>query len=86
MVLFSRKGCHVCQEVHPLLEEISEDYADTEFSFYNVGVDEQKDLFQKMALKGVPQALFFQGGEQVARISGKQNEDVYIEKIHEIHG
>lgn len=86
LVLFSRKDCHVCQEVHPMLEEISTEYAGDDFGFYNVDVDEQKDLFQKMALKGVPQVLFFRDGEMIARISGKQDEDKYIEKIDEILG
>lgn len=86
LVLFSRKDCHVCQEVHPMLEDIAQEYADADFGFYNVDVDQEKDLFQKMALKGVPQALFFQDGELVARIAGKQDEDVYIEKIDEILG
>lgn len=84
LVLFSRKDCHVCQEVHPMLEEIAADYANAEFGFYNVDVDEQKELFRRMALKGVPQVLFFRDGEQVARLAGKQDEDAYIEKIDEI--
>lgn len=86
LVLFSRKDCHVCQQVHPMLEEISTEYADADFGFYNVDVDEQKELFQRMSLKGVPQTLFFQDGELVARIAGKQDEDKYIEKIDEIIG
>ena len=86
LVLFSRKDCHVCQEVHPVLEGLAEEYADQDFGFYNVDVDEQRDLFQKMALKGVPQVLIFKDGEQVARIAGSQDEDKYVEKIDEILG
>ena len=86
LVLFSRKDCHVCQEVHPMLEEIEEEYRDSEFGFYHVDVDEEKDLFQKMALKGVPQVLFFQDGELVGRLSGKQDEEAYLEKIDGILG
>lgn len=56
--LFSRKDCHVCQEVHPLLEGLAEEYADQDFGFYNVDVDEQRDLFQKMALKGSLRCCF----------------------------
>ena len=51
LVLFSRKDCHVCQEVHPVLEGLAEEYAGQDFGFYNIDVDEQRDLFQKMALK-----------------------------------
>ena len=86
LVLFSRKDCHVCQEVHPVLEGLAEEYADQDFGFYNIDVDEQRDLFQKMALKGVPQVLFFKDGELVARIAGSQDEDKYMEKIDEILG
>lgn len=86
LVLFSRRDCHVCQEVHPLLDEIAADYADQDFGFYNVDVDEQKELFHQMALKGVPQVLFFKDGEMVARMAGRQDEDAYIEKIEEILG
>lgn len=86
LVLFSRKDCHVCQEVHPMLEDIAADYADTGLGFYNVDVDAEKDLFQSMALKGVPQALFFRDGEQVARLAGKQEEEKYIEKIDGLLG
>lgn len=80
LVLFSRRDCHVCQEVHPMLEDIASDYGDEDFGFYHVDVDDQKDLFQRMALKGVPQVLFFRDGEMVGRLSGKQDEEAYIEK------
>lgn len=86
LVLFSRKDCPVCQEVHPMLEELASEYEDCDFGFYNVDVDEQKALFQQMALKGVPQVLFFRDGEQVARIAGKQDEEKYIEALDEILG
>ncbi len=86
LVLFSRKDCHVCKEVHPMLEEIEEDYEDSEFGFYHIDVDEQKDLFQRFALKGVPQVLFFDDGELVGKLAGKQDEDEYTDKIDEIIG
>ena len=86
LVLFSRRDCHVCQEVHPMLEDIASDYGDEGFGFYHVDVDDQKDLFQRMALKGVPQVLFFRDGEMVGRLSGKQDEEAYIEKIDGILG
>ena len=84
LVLFSRSDCPVCQEVHPLLEEIASDYEGEEIGFYHVDVDQQKDLFRTMALKGVPQALFFRDGEMLCRLAGKQDEDAYIDKIEEL--
>lgn len=53
----------VCQEVHPILDEIEEEYKDKDFGFYHVDVEDEKDLFNRFSLKGVPQVLFFNDGE-----------------------
>lgn len=84
LVLFSRKSCHVCQEVHPMLEEIEEEYNGKDFGFYHVDVEEEKDLFNRFSLKGVPQVLFFNDGEFLGKLAGKKEEDVYTAKIDEI--
>ena len=34
LVIFSRKSCHVCQEVHPILDEIEEEYAGKGFASF----------------------------------------------------
>ena len=46
VVIFSREGCHVCQDVVPRVEEVSKEY-DGKLSFYYVDVEEEKDLFKK---------------------------------------
>lgn len=84
LVLFSRKSCHVCQEVHPMLEEIEEEYAGKDFGFYHVDVEDEKDLFNRFSLKGVPQVLFFNDGEFLGKFAGKKDEEVYTDKIEEI--
>ena len=61
IVLFSRKDCHVCQAVHPMLEDLESDYGS--IPFYQVDVEEEPALFQKYGGKGVPQVISFQGGE-----------------------
>lgn len=83
LVIFSRKSCHVCQEVVPVLEELAPNY-EGKFGFYYVDVEEQKSLFQRFSLKGVPQILFFKDGGYQGKMAGKvENEDVE-EKIAEI--
>ena len=86
LVLFSRKTCHVCKEVHPMLEEIEQDYEGKDFHFYHVDVEEQSGLFGRFALKGVPQVLFFKDGEFAGKITGKKDEEEYTDKIDEIIG
>ena len=83
LVIFSRKSCHVWQEVHPLLDEIQPDY-EGKFGFYHVDVEEQKPLFQRFSLKGVPQVLYFKDGEFLGKMAGKKEEQEYRDKIESI--
>lgn len=85
LVMFTRKTCHVCQQVHPKIEELSEDetYRD-KFWFYEVDVEEQPELFQRFSLKGVPQVLFFDNGEYVAKFAGEKATEECEEKIESI--
>lgn len=87
LVIFSRKTCHVCQAVKPIIEEIAADpqYAG-KFGFYTVDVEEQPALFQRFSLKGVPQVLFFSEGEYKGKMAGEKEEEEYRDKIAEIIG
>ena len=84
LVIFSRKSCHVCQEVHPILDEVEEEYKDKDFGFYHVDVEDEKDLFNRFSLKGVPQVLFFNDGEFLGKFAGKKDIEAYTDKIEEI--
>ena len=84
LVIFSRKSCHVCQVVHPKLDEIEKEYEGKDFGFYHVDVEEQPALFQRFGLKGVPQVLFFANGEFQGKYAGDKDEEVYTDKIDEI--
>ena len=83
LVIFSRKDCHVCKEVVPLLEELQPEYLD-KFGFYYVDVEEDKNLYRRFSLKGVPQILFFIEGEYQGKLAGVIDEDQVIEKIAEL--
>ncbi|MCB8815860.1 thioredoxin family protein [Desulfosporosinus shakirovi] len=83
LVIFSRKSCHVCKEVVPVLEELQPQYRDR-VGFYYVDVEEDKNLSQRFSLKGVPQILFFKAGEYQAKLAGAVDEDEVIDKIAEV--
>lgn len=83
LVIFSRKTCHVCQGVVPVLEELQPKY-EGRFGFYYVDVEEQKTLFQRFSLKGVPQILFFKEGEYQGKLAGAVEEEQVIDKIAEV--
>lgn len=81
LVIFSRKTCNVCQEVHALLEDVMQDYKDSGFGFYHVDVEEVEPLLKRFKLQGVPQVLFFDGGILKKQVSGRNDDDVYISEI-----
>jgi len=83
LVMFSRKTCHVCQGVVPILEDMQQQYKD-KFGFYYVDVEDNKDLFQRFSLKGVPQILFFKEGEFQGKLAGAVDEDKVMDKISEV--
>ncbi|MBC2721885.1 co-chaperone YbbN [Desulfosporosinus sp.] len=83
VVIFSRKECHVCKEVVPVLEELQPKY-ENKFGFYYVDVEEDKALFQRFSLKGVPQLLYFKDGEYHGKQAGKVEEDQVEERIAHI--
>lgn len=83
LVVFSRKTCHVCKEVVPMLEELSPSYTGR-VGFYYVDVEEDKSLYQSFSLKGVPQILFFKEGEYLGKLSGQVEDEEVQEKIEEI--
>lgn len=83
LVIFSRKSCHVCQAVVPILEELQPQF-EGEFDFYYVDVEEDKDLYQRFSLKGVPQILFFKDGEYQGKLSGAVEEEDVEEKIVDV--
>ncbi|TGE32869.1 thioredoxin family protein [Desulfosporosinus sp. Sb-LF] len=85
LVIFSKKTCHVCKEVVPMLEELQLQY-EGKFGFYYVDVEEDQELFKRFSLKGVPQTLFFNEGEYQGKLAGKVEEENIEEKIAEVLG
>lgn len=80
LVIFSRKSCHVCKGVHAVLEDLEGDYKG-KMPFYEVDVEEEAALFEKMMMKGVPQVIIFDNGEPVEKLAGNHEEDDYIDVI-----
>jgi len=83
LVVFSRKTCHVCAEVVPMVEEVAEMYKD-KLGFYYVDVEKEKGLYNRFSLRGVPQLLFFKDGEYQGKLSGEVEEEQLEEKIAEV--
>ena len=85
LVIFSRKSCHVCQGVHAVLEDLEGDYKG-KMPFYEVDVEEEPALFEKMMMKGVPQVVIFDNGDPVEKLAVNHEEDDYIDAIEKYIG
>lgn len=77
LILFGKETCPICQEVHPLLEEIEEGYVGKPFRFFYVDAAVETTLFKDLGLHGVPNTLFFQNGQEVQRFSGAREYEEY---------
>lgn len=85
LVIFSRKNCHVCKEVTPLLEELQSHY-EGKVGFYYVDVEEDKNLTQRFSLRGVPSLFFFNDGTLQGKLAGTIDEEQVKEKIANVLG
>lgn len=81
LVIFSRETCNVCQEVHAMLDDIMLDYRESGFGFFYVDVEEEEALMNRYKIQGVPQVLFFDGGNLKKQLAGRHDEEVYISEI-----
>lgn len=61
--------CGPCKALSPVLEEISEKYAE-KIKVVKVNVDENENLAVKFGVTSVPTVLFFKGGRVVGSFVG----------------
>ena len=80
LVIFTRKTCHVCKQVVPILEELQPKY-EGKIGFYYVDVEEDASIQQRFSLKGVPQILYFKEGDFKGKQAGKVEDEQIEEKI-----
>lgn len=64
IVDFSATWCGPCQMLAPVLEELSDEYAEN-VKFYNVDTDENIELATSLNIEGVPTVNFYKNGEIV---------------------
>lgn len=73
VVDFSATWCGPCKMLAPVLEAVSEKLADR-VSFYNVDVDEARDLAMNYRISSVPSVLLLKNGVLVDQTVGFQPE------------
>ncbi len=69
LVDFSATWCGPCQMVHPVLEALSTEMADS-VNFFKIDVDESPNEAGAMGVRGVPTMIIFHGGREIDRQVG----------------
>ena len=75
LVLFVKEGCPICQEVHPLIEEVEAAYADAPFKFYVVDAVAEEAFYKSLKLQGTPTTIFYRNGEMQQKFTGMREFD-----------
>ncbi|MDQ7095172.1 thioredoxin family protein [Desulfosporosinus sp. PR] len=80
LVFFGAARCHVCKELLPTVEETLSHYNGKIKGFW-VDVDENKPLFQRFRLKGIPNLLLISQGEVKCKLGGLHTREELLEMI-----
>jgi len=78
---FYATWCGPCKAIAPMIEELSETYADRGLKVGKVDIDVAKETAIKYGITGVPTLMFFKDGERVDQIVGAAAQPAVESKI-----
>jgi thioredoxin 1 len=83
ILIMSASWCGPCKIVHPILEEISEEYKD-KLIMFDCDVDENLELSSKYNIKNIPTVLFFKNKQLVDKQVGVMSKTSFLKTIDKI--
>ena len=66
--------CGPCKAIAPIVEELSEEYAD-KVEFFKADADENQELAKKFRVMSIPNLILFKDGKVASRHVGFQDAD-----------
>ncbi|WP_319588803.1 thioredoxin family protein [uncultured Desulfobulbus sp.] len=79
LIEFYSKTCGPCKMLSFVLKDIAKQKP--EFPIYIIDFDENRDLKERLGVKGFPTMLFFKDGKEVSRMEGLKQKPAIIKAI-----
>ncbi len=80
LVDFWATWCGPCRMIGPIVDELSEDYAD-KVVMVKIDIDNHSKVAQEYSVRNIPTILFFKNGEKVDKQVGAVSKSVLAKKI-----
>ena len=80
LVDFTATWCVPCREVDPIVEELMVEMAGRA-NIYKVDIDESPEIYNELAVNGIPTVIFFNNGKEEDRIKSPQSKEVYVQYL-----
>ena len=74
--------CGPCRMIHPIMDQISEEYEGRAI-VAKVDVDAHQKYAAEYGVRNIPTVILFKDGKQFAKQVGVASKSVYIEKLEE---
>ncbi|MBQ1688394.1 MAG: thioredoxin [Lachnospiraceae bacterium] len=85
VVDYSAIWCGPCQMLAPLFHQLAEEMGD-DISFFNIDVDENRDIASQMGIMNIPTIQIFKDGQKVAQQVGFQPKEAMKQWIETYRG
>jgi len=82
LVEFYSKTCGPCKMLSFVLKDI--DKMMPQFKIFTIDFDENKDLKERLGVKGFPTMLFMKEGNEIKRLAGLKQKPAIIKEIESI--
>lgn len=79
VLTFSAEWCIPCQKFAPVVEEMKKEYAELEFSKFDV--DRDVEMAYEHQIYSIPTVVFVENDVEIGRISGYHTAEQFRDKI-----